>query len=101
MSTEIYASLTDAEKREIRMYGVTVEQMRAAVESSPTFRFSGPGMMAMGILSDAQEMIAYDHEGTYSFMQVEDARQAMNRAKWVISTYLMEHKTFTAVKEGV
>lgn len=94
-----YQDMNDATRREIRMYGVTVEQMREAVESSPTFRLSGPGMMAMGILSDAQEMIAHDDDGAYSFMQVEDARQAMNRAKWVICSYLMEHVTFTAAKE--
>lgn len=96
MSTEIYNRLTDAEKREIRMYGCTVNEMREAVAESLTFRFSGPGLYAMSILSDAQEMIAHDTDGTYSFMQVEDARQAINRAKWVISSYILEVKVYTA-----
>jgi hypothetical protein len=85
-----YQDLTDAERRQIRMYGVTEAGMREAVERSITFRFSGPAMMAASILSDAQEMIAHDNAGTYSFMQVEDARQAMNRAKWILFTYIMK-----------
>ena len=52
MPTAIYDALTDKEKREVRMYGCTEAQMREAVESSITFRFSGPGMMAMSLLSD-------------------------------------------------
>jgi hypothetical protein len=47
-------------------------------------------MYAASILSDAQEMIAHDNAGTYSFMQVEDARQAINRAKWILFTYVMK-----------
>ena len=85
-----YQDLTIAERLQIRMYGCTEAQMREAVEHSLTFRFSGPAMMAASILSDAQEMIAHDDGGTYSFMQVEDARQAMNRAKWILFTYIMK-----------
>jgi hypothetical protein len=88
--TQRYADLTDAQRREIRMYGVTEAQMREAVEESLTFRFSGPTLYAASILSDAQEMIAHDDGGTFSFMQVEDARQAINRAKWVMFTYIMK-----------
>ena len=85
-----YQDMSDAERRQIRMYGCTEAQMREAVERSITFRFSGPAMYAASILSDAQEMIAHDNAGTYSFMQVEDARQAMNRAKWILFTYIMK-----------
>ena len=75
------------EKREIRMYGCTESQMREAVEQSITFRHSGPAMMAASIMSDAQEMIAYDNGGSYDFMVVEDVRQALNRAKWILFEY--------------
>ena len=84
-----YQDLTAEQKREIRSYGCTEAQMREAVAESLTFRLTGPAMYAAGLLSDAQEMIAHDQGGTYSFMQVEDARQQINRAKWVIFTYLM------------
>ena len=57
MSTATYQALTEKQKREVRMYGVTEAGMRESVESSITFRFSGPAMMASSLMSDAQEMI--------------------------------------------
>lgn len=83
-----YQDLTDVQRREIRMYGCTEAQMSEAVEQSLTFRFSGPVLYAASILSDAQEMIAHDDSGTFNFMQVEDARQAINRAKWILFNYV-------------
>jgi hypothetical protein len=80
----IYNELTDVEKRQVRMYGCTEQQMREAVEQSLTFRFSGAGMMAMSLMSDAQEEILRELD--------EDARQTINRAKWIISTYCMDNK---------
>ena len=74
--------LTDAEKRQVRMFGCTTAQMREAVEESLSFRFSGPAMYAMSLMSDAQEEIARGLE--------EDARQTLNRAKWIVSTYLQK-----------
>jgi len=84
MTTAIYNELTDVEKRQVRMFGCTEQQMREAVEESFTFRFSGPAMMAMSLMSDAQEEILRDMS--------EDARQTLNRAKWILSTYCMENK---------
>jgi len=75
------------QKKEIRMYGCTEAQMREAVEQSTTFKYSGPAMMAASIMSDCQEMIAYDNNGAYDFMVIEDVRQALNRAKWILFEY--------------
>lgn len=86
----MYNTMTDLEKREIRMYGCTEAQMKEAVEESLTFRFSGPAMMAASLMSDCQEMIASDNGGSYDFMVVEDVRQTLNRAKWILFTYVME-----------
>lgn len=83
--TAIYDALTEQQKREVRMYGCTEEQMREAVEESITFRFSGPAMMAASIMSDCQEMLAFSRDE----MVKEDARQALNRAKWILFTYCM------------
>jgi hypothetical protein len=77
-------------QREVRMYGCTVSQMRAAVEESLTFRFSGPVMYAMSLMSDCQEMLAPDNGGSYDMMIVEDVRQMLNRAKWILSNYVMD-----------
>lgn len=89
MPTAIYNSLSDQEKREVRMYGVTEELMRDAVESSLTFRLSGPAMMAASLMSDAQEMINIEY-GEVDSMRSEDARQALNRAKWILFEYCMK-----------
>jgi hypothetical protein len=92
MTTATYNRLSDQEKREVRMYGVTVEGMRESIESSITFKFSGPMMIAASILSDAQEMINTEY-GDVDFMRAEDARQAINRAKWVLFEYMDKKET--------
>jgi hypothetical protein len=88
MST-LYAQMTEQEKRQVRMFGCTEQQMREAVEESLTFRFSGPAMMAASLMSDAQEMINTEY-GEVDFNRAEDARQTLNRAKWILFTYVME-----------
>lgn len=87
-----FEGLSTKEIREVSMYGCTEAQMREAVEQSITFRFSGPGMMAMSLLSDAQEQINTEY-GEVDYMRAEDARQTINRAKWIIATYVMERET--------
>jgi hypothetical protein len=82
--------MSEVEKKQVRMYGCTEAQMKEAVEQSLTFRFSGPAMMAASLMSDCQEMLASDNGGSYDFMVVEDVRQALNRAKWILFTYVME-----------
>ena len=74
-------------EKEIRMYGCTEAQMREAVEQSLTYRFSGPAMYVASMLSDAQEMVAYSEP---DFNTIEDQRQLLNRAKWILSTYVMQ-----------
>jgi hypothetical protein len=77
-------------EREIRMYGCTEAQMREAVESSITFKLSGPAMVVAGMMSDAQEMMAYEQP---DFNTIEDQRQLLNRAKFVLFTYIMDQET--------
>jgi hypothetical protein len=84
-----YAEMTEQHRREVRMYGCTVEQMREAVEESLTFRFSGSAMYVISMLSDAQEMTTHDLGGKFDVMVIEDQRQLLNRAKWILSTYCM------------
>ena len=87
----IYEALTEQEKRQVRMYGCTEVQMREAVESSSTFKFSGPAMVVASMMSDAQEMINTEY-GEVDSMRAEDARQAINRAKWIMFEYIMDQK---------
>lgn len=86
MTTATYNALTEQQKREVRMYGCTEAQMREAVESSITFKLSGPAMMVAGMMSDAQEMMAYEQP---DFNTIEDQRQLLNRAKWIMFEYMM------------
>lgn len=90
MSNAVNQSLTEKEQREIRMYGCTVAEMRESVEDSLTFRFSGPAMVAAGMMSDCQEMLAHQAGPTYAAQAAEDCRKTLNRAKWVLSTYCMK-----------
>jgi hypothetical protein len=85
--TTAFEGLTTKEIREVSMYGCTEAQMREAVESSSTFKFSGPAMVAAGMMSDAQEMMAYEQP---DFNIIEDQRQLLNRAKFVLFTYVMD-----------
>ena len=88
-----FAQMTEAQKREVRMYGCTEAEMREAVEQSLTYRFSGPVMYAASMMSDAQEMVAYGpYDGDTLANLMEDQRQLLNRAKWVLFTYAMEQK---------
>jgi hypothetical protein len=87
MATETYNRLTEQEKRQVSMYGVTEAGMRESIESSITFKLSGPMMIAASILSDAQEMINTEY-GEVDYMRAEDARRAINRAKWVLFEYM-------------
>ena len=73
--------------REIAMYGTTEARMRDNIERSTTFKFSGPGMIVAGMLSDAQEMFAYNEP---SASTIEEHRQLMNRAKWALFEYVMK-----------
>ena len=67
--------------RERAMYGCSIVDFKESLEDSFTFRVSGPAMCAMSLMSDAQEEMAYG--------MVENARQTLNRAKWILSEYVM------------
>ncbi len=80
-----FEGLSTKEIQQVRMYGCTEAQLREAVEESITFRFSGPAMMAASLMSDAQEMMAYEQP---DFNTIEDQRQTLNRAKWILFEYM-------------
>ena len=89
-----FEGLTTREIREVGMYGCTEAQMREAVESGSTFRFSGPAMVVASMLSDAQEMMAYGPYDSDTLANImEDQRQLLNRAKFVLFTYITDRET--------
>ena len=63
--------------QELKMYGMTSEEIREQYMESITARFSGLEMVVMGVLSDAQELLAMGNS--------EMARKQMNIAKFILS----------------
>ena len=93
MTTATYQALTEQEKNQVRMFGVTEAGMREAIESSSTFKFSGPAMVAAGMLSDAQEMVSYGPYDSDTLANIlEDQRQLLNRAKFVLFEYFPDRR---------
>ena len=85
---QAFEGMTTQEINQVRMYGCTEAQMREAVESSITYRFSGPAMMAASLMSDCQEMVSYGPYDSDTLANIlEDQRQTLNRAKWILFTY--------------
>ena len=68
--------------RDRAMYGCAIGDFKESLEDSFTFKVSGPAMCAMSLMSDAQEEMAHG--------MVENARQTLNRAKWILSEYCMD-----------
>lgn len=71
------------QQREIRMYGCTEAELRDSIEDSITFKISGPAMLAAGLMSDCQELAAYENNN-------ERIRQMLNQAKFILFTYVMK-----------
>ena len=86
--TPTYQALTDQQRREVRMYGCTVEQMREAVDERLARDCSGAAMYVISMLSDCQEMVGYGPYDSDTLANIlEDQRQLLNRAKWILSNY--------------
>ena len=62
---------------ETNCYGMSQEDIREEYMNSITAKFSGLEMVAMGVLSDAQELLAMGRN--------EAARKQMNIAKFILS----------------
>jgi hypothetical protein len=85
----MFTEMNDVEKREVRMYGCTVLEMKEAIEHRLDTRFDGSAaLMARSMISDCQEMLAHDNDGCFDIMVVEDVRQMMNRVKYLLTWYV-------------
>lgn len=73
-------SYSEAEKLEIQkqMFGMTKQDVIDYLK--PQVEFSGKEMLMMGMLSDAQHLMYNGQE--------EEARQLLNRVKFVLSTMM-------------
>ena len=80
--------LNESQKRDICMYGMTEAELREEVEQRLAFH-RDPAMMVASLMSDSQEMINTEY-GEIDYMRAEDARQCLNRAKWILFEYCMK-----------
>jgi len=62
--------------RDSQVYGCNFQEFLAGVTNSITYKLSGANMIVAGLMSDAQEQMA--------FGDTEGARQTLNRAKGVL-----------------
>jgi hypothetical protein len=78
---------------DMAMYGV--EDVNAFFENAkrcPTYRMTGGYMIVAGLMSDAQEMMA--------FGDVEGARQTLNRAKYLQFKMVAGDMDFVSKREA-
>ena len=65
---------------ETNCYGMSQEDIREQYMQSITAKFSGLEMVAMSVLSDAQELLTFGHA-----QATDQARKNMNIAKFILS----------------
>lgn len=71
--------------KDLLIYGMSREDIREQYMESITARISGLEMVVMGILSDAQELLAMGRG--------ESARKQMNVAKFILSEMMSAKET--------
>lgn len=80
--------MTEFEKR---CYGMTEAEIRDEYMGSITASLSGLEMVAMGVLSDAQELMTFGHE-----QAIDQARKNINIAKFILSEMMEARMSTTA-----
>jgi hypothetical protein len=65
---------------ESKCYGISQEQIREQYMESASARLSGVEMVAMGVLSDAQELMTFGND-----QAIDQARKNINIAKFILS----------------
>ena len=74
--------------QELKMYGMTTEDIREQYMNSITARLSGLEMVVMGLLSDAQELQTFNHA-----QALDQSRKNMNIAKFILSEMMDRKET--------
>jgi hypothetical protein len=82
-------------EREQKMFGMSVEDIKTQYMESLTAELTGMEMVVMGVLSDAQEMMAMNNINIPSPNSNEYVRKQLNIAKFILSE-MMEDKLLQA-----
>jgi len=77
--------MTEFEKN---CYGMSTQDIREQYMQSITAKFSGLEMVAMSVLSDAQELLTFGHA-----QATDQARMNMNIAKFILSEMMEARET--------
>ena len=81
-------------QREIQMYGMPTDDIRSQYMESITAKMSGLEMVVAGILSDVQELTAYQHAADVnSKASKELIRKQLNVAKFIIFEMMDQKET--------
>ena len=81
-------------QQEIQMYGMTTDDIRSQYMESITAKMSGLEMVVAGILSDVQELTAYQHAADVnSKASKELIRKQLNVAKFIIFEMMDQKET--------
>jgi hypothetical protein len=75
---------------ESKCYGISEETIRKEYMASITARLSGLEMVAMGVLSDAQELMSFGND-----QATDQARKNINIAKFIMSEMMEARMTET------
>jgi hypothetical protein len=85
MIIEKDVKMTEFEKN---CYGMSTEDIREEYMGSITARLSGLEMVAMGVLSDAQELMSFGND-----QATDQARKNINIAKFILSEMMESRLT--------
>ena len=78
--------MTKQEQNEIQMYGMTKAELDEVIATSIYRIAGGLEMLAMSMMSDAQELVSFaQHQRA-----LEEQRQILNCAKYVLSVVMRE-----------
>ena len=81
-------------QREIAMYGMTTDDIKEQYMESITAKLSGLEMVVAGILSDVQELTAYQHAADVNSKATKELiRKQLNVAKYIIFEMMDQKET--------
>lgn len=81
-------------QREIAMYGMTTEDIKEQYIDSITAKCSGLEMVVAGILSDVQELTAYQHAADVNSKATKELiRKQLNVAKFILFEMMDQRET--------
>lgn len=78
--------MTKAEENQIQMYGMTKAELDDMIANSIYRITGGLEMLAMSMMSDAQELVSFCQNAR----ALEEQRQILNCAKYVLSVVMRE-----------